>query len=252
MSNPWYALPPGEVVLPADKPYIDAFNKRRPGIAERFHEINPIYGFPLLPEPFLGNVCAAPVVVLQLNPRVQATEEPMESKSQKPNRGKEPEAAPEAHQFDNPEMRAYLRDPCRSQCHTTVLKNKWWAAVTRMLCQKCETLGVAREQFERSICSIEFIPYWSQTFASDAGKIRLPSQIFAFSLVRYAIARRAVFVLLRGQSEWYGAVPELAAARVIRRRDRLGQIKPRLTEGQFANGSADLTSLVRTIRAYAG
>jgi len=240
MVNPWANLPGTAVVVSEDRPYIDAFNSRHLDAHHQLQEHHPLFGFPLLPEPFLGDVCRAPIVILQQNPRVQVTET---------KRTKKRLRAPivkTATDFDNERMRDYLSNPCERSCHVTVLANEWWEKVTRALWDACKERGVTSSDFEQSICSIEFLPYWSQNFHSSAAMLRLPSQDFTFFLVREAIHRDAIFLILRGAAAWYAAVPELLQAHTVERKTNMGRIQPRLTAGQLA-GSSDFGLLVDRI-----
>jgi hypothetical protein len=72
-----------------------------------------------------------------------------------------------------------------------------------------------QRRLDQRVCSIEFFPYRSQSFAH--GSVRLPSQAYSFALVRRAIARAAVLVVTRCEGLWYAAVPELREARAAGR-----------------------------------
>jgi hypothetical protein len=64
------------------------------------------------------------------------------------------------------------------------------------------------ESLPSRLLSVEFSPYHSKSFGH--GHLRLPSQEYSFQLVKQAMQREALIVCMRGQSLWFGAIPELA------------------------------------------
>ncbi len=75
------------------------------------------------------------------------------------------------------------------------------------------------EQVARRLLMVQFFPYHASSFGHE--RLRLPSQRYGFALVRQAVARDAVVVLLRSERLWLAAVPQLAGhARLYRLRSR--------------------------------
>jgi hypothetical protein len=60
----------------------------------------------------------------------------------------------------------------------------------------------------RNVSCVEYFPYHSRKFRHR--RLKLPSQHYSFNLVRQAIDREAILVLLRGERIWFEAVPQLA------------------------------------------
>ena len=177
-SNPWIHLPDeAPYVLPADRPYVEAFNAKFDGpAAGRINLNHP-------PQPRLGPICA-PVVFLQLNPSYAVDEE------------------------KGPKDRARLSMAIHSAKDEDLdhiglsTGDSWWAPRFREL-----NALFGASKLARSICAIEFFPYRSIAF--HHGNIRLPSQEYTFDLVRNAIMRKAVVIVSRGLLLWISAIPEL-------------------------------------------
>ena len=83
-------------------------------------------------------------------------------------------------------------------------RHRWWKRLFSGLEESAEGVDVAR-----NVLSVEFVAYRSVSFG--CGHVRFPSQEYAFALVRRAIERGAVIVIVRGANQWLGAVPELHA-----------------------------------------
>jgi hypothetical protein len=169
--NPWRHLPrEAPYVLDADRRAVDVFNESAPAHVRLHVET--------CPEPFFG-ATDAPIVVLLLNPGVSED-------------GRYDallhDTVTGAHASDR---HFYLRS-----------ENRWWLKLVRALRNERPELDVAR-----NVLSIEFVAYRSKSFG--CGHLRLPSQEYAFALVRHAIGRKAAIVIVRGARHWIGAVPEL-------------------------------------------
>jgi hypothetical protein len=79
---------------------------------------------------------------------------------------------------------------------------RWWNDRLKWL------LGVfAQGPLSRSILCVEYFPYHSRKFGWHG--LPLESQSYGFDLVRSAIDRCAVIVIMRGEDRWRGAVDEL-------------------------------------------
>ena len=183
--NPWRDLPiEPPYALEADRPVLARFNQD----ARPEHQIH----LDLLPEPFLG-APDAPAVLLGLNPgfapedRVPHSDPVFQALSRA-----QLSHAPSAYPFLllNPAVEAPGR--------------RWWEAKLARLLE----IG-GRERVARRVLCVEYFPYHSRRFAH--AKIRVPSQAYSFNLVRAAVQREAVMVLMRAERLWLEAVPELAA-----------------------------------------
>lgn len=204
MNNPWRALPRRRpFVLPEDAPFIREFNRD----AGRHHEIK----LGLMPEPFIGDLLNAPVVILALNPGVSDGDTKVNfSRAFRQAIRRGIELRPGSRRFYPLEG-----DPTRPGA-------RWWR---RNLKAVIETVGQERAR-ERIAC-LEYFPYHSRGF--NHAHLRLPSQEFTFGLLREAIRRRAVIVVTRGYRLWTGVAPDLASYRklVRTRNPRSASISPK-------------------------
>ncbi|MGQ0635625.1 MAG: GxxExxY protein [Planctomycetaceae bacterium] len=72
-----------------------------------------------------------------------------------------------------------------------------------------EQLLIIEVKAVKTLLDEQYFPYHTDAYSSATPD--LPSQQFGFALVRSAIERGAVFVILRSIKKWISAVPELAA-----------------------------------------
>lgn len=186
MTSPWSALPDTEpFVLPSDRPYVDAFNARARPKAHIHLEV--------LPEPYLGRP-NAPVVFLNLNPGFDETTIRFHRlntyfiQSLRRNLVHEDSDYP-----------FYLLDPQNSRSPGYA----WWNQYLRELISE-----VGRPTVARGVLCVEYFPYASRGFGFRG---TVPSQAYSIGLVRNAMRRQAVVVLLRAERYWLGAIPELAS-----------------------------------------
>ena len=188
MQNPWLNLPDSSPhVLPSDRCQVEEFNSRLPESSRcRIH----IDG--VVPEPFVGRVDTAPVVILQLNPGSDATNVA-------------------AHSV--PEFRAALLANLRHEetewpfyfFHPRFRRSqpggKWWIEKTRRLAEV-----VPIQSLSHRLAAVEWFPYKSARFRRGC---IVPSQAYGFSLVNNAIERGALIVVSRSVSLWENSVPAL-------------------------------------------
>jgi hypothetical protein len=185
MENPWGNLPLiPPFVVDADKLAIQAFNAQ----AKLEHKVH----LEVLPEPYLGNPLA-PVVILNLNPGFGEETIPFHQRN---------------HYFIDSLRRNllhmqsgypfYLLDPQNAASPGY----QWWWKRLRILSEACGQKSVANGVF-----CVEYFPYASQNFAF---KGILESQRYSFHLVRKAIARGAIIVMMRGERFWVSQIPELS------------------------------------------
>jgi hypothetical protein len=181
--NPWLALPSNPpYMLECDKAAICAYNAQ----AHEMHRLQ----LDSMPEPFIGNT-KAPVVLLSLNPGFN-------------------EQGPKIHA--DPRFQDLLRNNyCQRKSDYPFYfldpriespGRDWWE-------QKLKSLLAifSREKLAESILCVEYFPYPSEKFCTRTPEV--PSQEFGFSLVRSAIARGAVVVVMRARKPWIKRVPEL-------------------------------------------
>ena len=190
--NPWLKFRVSDNnILPCDRPFIQQFNKyvkrrklkRSKAICIRID---------LLPEPFFGRF-DAPLVLLLLNPGVD-----------KAGRERRLHRQPRFQQS----LLASLRSR-RGQSHFHLQYgegpgHEWWSRAIKPLAGKLQT---SESSLASKLLCVEYFPYHSCSF--DHRTPRLPSQEFAFQLVRDAIRRNAWILCMRGELEWLGAIPSL-------------------------------------------
>jgi|ERR1700730_1218493 len=182
--NPWLAVPSEPpYLLFCDFEIIRAYNATHQNKKYQVQDT-------VLPEPFVG-VTTAPVILRGLNPGFNDQD-------------------PEVH--SRPEFQALLRN---NYCHASSAfpfyflnpgfecsGRRWWERLLRWLLEK-----FSPKELARSILCVEYFPYHSRNF--NHASLRLPSQEYGFSLVRSAIARGSVVVIMRAERYWKASVPEL-------------------------------------------
>lgn len=183
MINPWLTTPSvPPFVLAQDAELVNRFNRTAP-LRTRLR-------LDLLPEPFQGGV-AAPVVLLGLNPGVSSDDPAIHARPDfarilRSTLAHEP--IPFPFYLLNPDVSGPGRE--------------WW---DRKLASVLKV--VPRQILSERLLSIEYAPYHSEKFGHP--RMVLPSQRYGFYLVREAMSRNAVIILMRGRRLWYNAVPEL-------------------------------------------
>lgn len=181
VDNPWKQLPDRPpFVLCEDAPLIDAYNVTAKDDFLLHTEI--------LPEPFIGRT-DAPIVVLGLNPGFKEIDREYHSQPKfvrrlRDNLCEQPSDWP-----------FYLLAP-------DIKRTAWCELRLGPLIKEVGAPAVAV-----NVLCVEFFPYHSKHFRHH--RLRLASQAYGFQLVRRAIARNAVIILLRSGRLWIRAVPEL-------------------------------------------
>jgi len=183
MQNPWQELPATSPYLLDIDRVVVTENKAKFKADTDLH-------FELLPEPFLGNP-NAPLILLNLNPGYSPDD--ITYHQQKSfidlsvaNLNHHPLVYP-----------FFLLDP-----NLSAPGRVWWERKLSALIRDTN-----RETVAKKVLCVEYFPYHSRKFGHH--KMRLPSQEYSFHLVRQAMARNAVIVLMRSKKLWYSAVPEL-------------------------------------------
>jgi hypothetical protein len=182
-ANPWRLLPSrAPYILPEDRAPVLNFNRRASSLT-RIHTA-------MLPEPFLGPV-DAPVVLLNLNPGYAP-----ENRRVHRRPGFSRAVRRTLRGADHPYPFYYL-DP-----EPDGGGYRWWRSRLSAL-----TSATSDEVVARGVLCVEYFPYHSVRFRHAA--VRVASQEFGFSLVRQALRRRAVVIVMRARRLWETAVPEL-------------------------------------------
>ncbi len=191
MINPWLELPASEpFALADDLRAILAFNKS--ASPDLYIHLE------LLPEPFIGNP-SAPIVVLALNPGF-SPDDPRHHKS-----AQFIELSRKNLRVEQGLYPFFLLNPTLDAPG----RNWWEKKLSRLISAK------GRETVAQKVLCVEYFPYHSRRFAH--AKLQVPSQAFSMQLIRNAMAREAIIVLLRSEKLWLKAIPELATYRRVYR-----------------------------------
>lgn len=185
MNNPWLNLPKkSPFIAPCD---IEALQDPK-------YKVDGLR-FDAFPEPYGGNLDAAKIVCLVLNPGF--------------------EEADVTTNFDNPywvrEVRANLEHVTEypflylSPGAQNTGGYRWWTAKTKPL----EEAGVTRDELSQGLMMVEFFPYHSVSYKHN--KHYIPSQQYQFHLVREAMRLDKTIIIMRARNIWIEAIPELAA-----------------------------------------
>jgi hypothetical protein len=215
-ANPWTRLPRRPpYVLDEDAALVAAFNAR----AKPEHRID----MTLLPEPFVGRH-DAPVVLLNLNPGWKPSNAATHSQPHFVARSRgNLEQAVAPYPF-------FLLDPT-IQAHGIL----WWS---RKLRQPIVEVGL--EAVANGVLCVEYFPYHSWRYGSRPP--RVPSQEFSFELLRQAIEREAVIVVMRSKRRWEAVVPELVG---YSRRVALRNVQnPCVSPGNCKDGYETIVSAI--------
>lgn len=184
MVNPWINLPLQKpFLLPSDKGFVLSFNKKV-GADYQIHA-------ELLPEPFLGNP-KAKIIFLNLNPGYSELDPFFHKESSFiENSRKNLAHAPSEFTF-------FLLNPDLSDTPG----HKWWEKKLKVLIERYGMKKIANE-----VCCIEYFPYHTKKY-KHFSKV-LDSQKYSFDLVREAISRDALIIIMRKEKDWIKAIPEL-------------------------------------------
>jgi hypothetical protein len=200
MNNPWINLPEtSPFILTSD--WVDVYkyqsklklkisaerdSNRKQELAKRLvHE-------ELLPEPFLGNP-DAPIVLLNGNPGFDETDRHFH---QRDRVFMEKSRANLIHDNDAT-YPFYLLDPAVSRAGGY----QWWLEKLKQPINQFGQSSVARSFF-----CVEYFPYHSGKAPTG---LTVKSQTYGFSLVKHAVERKALVILMRSERLWLDAVPEL-------------------------------------------
>lgn len=184
MQNPW-------LDLPLRAPYVLAGDKL--SIDQHRHANNEIR-LNTLPEPYIGGLNNAEVIFLALNPGFRESDVTVN--------------------LTHPEFATVNRrnqsDPYNSTFYyfDGVFEERggywWWKKQLKPLLDA----GVTEQDIRNKVMLIEYLPYHSET-AGKISNLIVPSQQFTFELVREAIRRNKLIIMMRSEKLWLKAVPEL-------------------------------------------
>lgn len=188
MENPWLGLPDKQpYVLSCDREAVELFNGRLDS-----SDLVRLHVDDVIPEPFVGAVRTAPVVILQLNPGCAETDNQAHA-----------DPAFRTALYANLRHEAsdwpfYFLDP---RFRDVTPGGRWWTKTLRMLIDE-----LSFERVSNNVAVIEWFPYKSRKFRRGC---RTSSQDYGFALVRLAIERKALIIVSRAVTLWEKAVPEL-------------------------------------------
>ncbi|MBE8221949.1 MAG: hypothetical protein HAW60_04380 [Bdellovibrionales bacterium] len=178
LTNPWINLPSNApFVLPAD---ID-------GIAKLNKTNNSNYKIQTdsIPEPFIGPILSAKILLLALNPGHSSDDFQWQNKLEFKNKMLENQK--------NGTTPFYLLDPALKDSPA----GRYWNQKLKNLIIK-----VGLEKVQNDIAVAQWLPYHSIKFQSPANFKLLPSQNFTFQLVNHFIKKKGQVVVMRSYKIW--------------------------------------------------
>ena len=191
LDNPWKRLPrKAPFFLPEDRSAIDAFN----GSASDRYRIRG----DTLPVPYLG-LPDAPILLLNLNPGYSA-EDASRQRTARFQRAARKCLVHEAEGFSSGFY--FLDSRCEGIDADLGPGTRWsWRIFGRL------RAAFGNELLARSFFCVEYFLYHSYEFRRLP--IILDSQRYGVELVRSAVARRALIIIMRSGALWRAVVPEL-------------------------------------------
>jgi hypothetical protein len=185
-GNPWSkaSFIDGEFILEADRKLIFDFNKKSKA-KYKFHP-------ECLPEPFVGRY-NAPVVLLNLNPKFVNSDTTSQTESPFAKLCR----ANWVHQ--NAKYPFYYLHPDLK----THPGSEWW----RKKLGEFMDVG-SDEHLSRKIFAIEFCAYPSKN-SSNLSQLCMAGDKYRNRLVKDAMKRKAIIIIMQGASHWYNALPKL-------------------------------------------
>lgn len=193
MANPWLEfvknLDDNNLVLEQEKEIIEKFNNSTNETYKVHTEI--------MPAPFMGNVLTSPIVLLTLNPGYDEKEEEKdyynEYKSYWKNEIQHIHSVPELPLF--------------------CLEDKYVKYSDYWLKKFMPLISVSsKEKVAQNISIIQFFPYHTKKYKDMPKRLLkgyLGSQKYNFELVKQAIERKAIIIILRKKRLWFEAIPKL-------------------------------------------
>ena len=191
ITNPWSQLPrKAPYQVPSDAEFIQKINGQ-------YKNTDPLkIHFELLPEPYLGRH-DAPVVLLGLNP---GFDEMDEQAHVNPSFRRKSRANLMQTAKDYP---FFLLDP---SLHFAPGHHWWRRKLEPLMAALNDPSGVITANH---VLCVELFPYHSKRCPSLRRIADLPSQQYSFDVVRQAIERDALVLIMRGTRQWVDAIPKL-------------------------------------------
>lgn len=195
MKNPWLEfvtnLDDNNLVLKQDREIIEKFN----------NQTNETYKVhtDIMPAPFMGNVLESPIVLLTLNPGYDEKED--ERNYYKDYKSYWINEIQHLHSVS--ELPLFCLD------EKYIESSDYWLKKFMPLIS-----FTSKEKVANNISIIQFFPYHTKKYKNIPKRLldgNLESQNYNFQLVRQAIERKAIIIILRGRKYWFqsDAVPEL-------------------------------------------
>lgn len=201
MQNPWLNLPTkAPYVLPQDQPSIELHRHAKDELR-----------FDTLPEPYIGGLNNAEVIFLALNPGFRDSDITVNLSHPKFAR------ANSHNQSDPYNSSFYYFDGGFEETG-----GYWW---WKQKLKPLQDRGVTEQAIRNKIMFIEYLPYHSKT-AGKISNLIIPSQQFTFELVREAIRRDKLIIMMRSETLWVKAVPELKGKYIMPHNKRNVIISP--------------------------
>jgi len=189
MDNPWKSLPNHEpYILPQEEIVVNEFNTK----------VTPEYQVKteLFPEPFTGNV-NAPIYLLNLNAGYNENDLFWHSKSSFNSSIK---STLLHEKLDYP---FYFLNPKFKESPGGI----WWRQKLKKLITDSTLNAVSNNIF-----CVEYFPYHSKSYKDMPKRISpelLSSQNYSINLVREALKRNVIIIIMRSSKKWLSAIPEL-------------------------------------------
>lgn len=193
MENPWLEfvknLDDNNLVLEQEQEIIEKFNNSTNETYKVHTEI--------MPAPFMGNVLTSPIVLLTLNPGYDEKEE-------------------EKNYYN--EYKLYWKNEIQ-HIHSVpelplfCLEDKYVEYSDYWLKKFMSLISVSsKEKVAQNISIIQFFPYHTKKYKNIPKRLLkgyLESQDYNFELVKQAIERKAIIIILRSKKLWFEAIPDL-------------------------------------------
>lgn len=193
--NPWLQLPAAApYVLPQDHAQIEAFNQRYPDDEWRIR-LN------LPPVPFLGHP-DAPIVLLNLNPGFD------EADNERQNTPYYSEASRRCYAHEKTERPFFFFDEkIEGEPYGEGPGYRWWQKRVKGL--KALDARFDDALLSRAFLCVEYFPYRSKAYRPLPRQQTLDSQQYGFELVRRAMERNALIIVMRRKRQWCEKVERL-------------------------------------------
>jgi len=219
MDNPWLRLPEKEPFILAGDFAI--FRKNNIDLIKI--GVHP----EILPVPYLGDFNKASIVLLCLNPGYNKTLDDL---------------AYSDKDYLNQSMKSLIfsSDPpfyCLDERFSFTGGYIWWKKILKYLIKIFENKKISQEL----IC-IQYFPYHSKKYYHLP--FTLPSQYYSFYLVKQAIKKNKVIIIMRSKKLWLKAVPELKEYNYIELKNFR---RPYLTKNNLINKS-DYIKIIKALR----